>query len=78
MTQQHWGNSGSKIYLDWHEFRANARRTAFSKEEFSPIEQEQYDLDTAGINGEANPETYITEPFGPANSTDRRDDNLMD
>lgn len=77
MTQHQFGNSGRYVSADWHEFRENARREAFSEEEFDPIQRERYDLDDAGITGEANPETYQTERFGPANDTDRRDDNLM-
>ena len=51
-------NSGRKVDSDWHHFREKARRTSFSKEEFSDIDQERYDLDTAGITGEDNPESY--------------------
>lgn len=47
----------------WHEFRQNARETAFDESEFGPIEKERYDLDTAGITGEENPRTYsIRDP----------------
>lgn len=45
----------------WHEFRQNARETAFSIEQFGPIERERYDLDTAEITGAENPRTYTTE-----------------
>lgn len=51
-------NGGRGVHAEWHEFRDEARRTAFSAEEFSEIDQERYDLDTAGITGEDNPETY--------------------
>jgi len=35
-----------------------------SVDEFSDIEIERYDLDTARIQGESNPRTYRTEPYG--------------
>jgi hypothetical protein len=54
----HRANGGRKVDSEWHEFRANARKTAFSKEEFSAIDQERHDLETAGITGEDNPESY--------------------
>lgn len=77
MTQFPYSDSSQWINAEFLEFRANARRTAFSAEEFDPIERERYDLDTAGITGEANPSTYITDPYGDQNSVDRRDDPLM-
>lgn len=46
------------ISSEWHENRVEARRTAFSIDEFGPIEQTKYDLDTAGITGKDNPRTY--------------------
>lgn len=78
MTQHEFGNSGRYVNGDWHAFRAAARREAFSEEEFDPIQRERYDLETAGITGEANPDTYTTERFGRNKDTDRRDDPLMD
>ena len=77
MAQYEFDNTGRYVNADWHQFRAEARRTAMSEAEFDPIERERYDLDTAGINGEENPEVYITEPFGPDQSIDRRDTDLM-
>ncbi|AHG00917.1 hypothetical protein HALLA_12095 [Halostagnicola larsenii XH-48] len=43
---------------EYHAFRERARKTAFSEEEFDPIDQERYDLDDAGIDGRDNPDTY--------------------
>lgn len=43
---------------EWHEMRAEARRTAFSVDEFGDIETTKFDLDTAGITGKDNPRTY--------------------
>jgi len=51
-------NDAKKIRTDWHEFRANARRTAFSEDEFAPGARTEYDLDTAQITGEDNPRSY--------------------
>lgn len=77
MTNASHSEPGQWVSRDFLEFRAEARRTAMSEEEFSPIERERYDLDTAGITGEANPSTYVTDPvFG--DPVDRRDDPLMD
>jgi hypothetical protein len=66
------------VNSEWHLFRINARRTAFSKEEFSESEQVEYDLDTADITGKDNPRSYtydrpLNEPDGtPNNGTDVR------
>lgn len=51
------------VDADWHEFRARARREAFSPEEFDDIDRERFDLDddaerSARITGEENPDTY--------------------
>lgn len=62
--QHHLANSGSKVWRKWHERRQKARKTAMSENEFGPIETEHSDLDTAGITGEDNPETYRLEPYG--------------
>jgi hypothetical protein len=78
MTQHHFGNAGSKAWRRWHEERQQARETAMSASEFGPIETEHFDLDTANITGEENPETYRTEPYGPSEPRDRRDDPLVD
>ena len=55
-----WARSETleNLSTDWHQFRINARRTAFSKEEFGEIEQIKYDLDTARITGKDNPRSY--------------------
>lgn len=77
MTQHGYTEPAQWINGEFLRFRAEARRTAMSAEEFSDIERERYDLDTAGITGEANPQTYVTDPvFG--DPVDRRDDPLMD
>lgn len=57
-------NDGKVISSDWHRFRAEARRTAFSPEEFSQIERTEYNLDSddrlspAGVTGQDNPDSY--------------------
>lgn len=61
------------INSEWHEFRARARRTAFSPEEFSEGDQIEYDLDTAGITGADNPRSFevdrpLTEEAGNMNN----------
>ena len=69
-------NSQKPVDSEWHEFRANARRTAFSPAEFGDIETEKYDLETAGITGRENPETYLWErPLWPEKRHDVRTDN---
>lgn len=76
----HRGNEGKPVSGDWHEFRARARREAFSPEEFSEIERTQYDLDddderSANITGEDNPDTYRGQntDVGPDRTFDSRD-----
>jgi hypothetical protein len=61
---------------EWHRKRAEARRTAFSKFEFGPIEREKYDLDTAGITGEDNPRSYTVNR--PINGEDGNMNNGTD
>lgn len=63
MQHEH-ANSGSKVWRPWHEERQRARETAMSEEEFSPQEIEDYDLDTAEIDGSDNPDSFTTEPYG--------------
>lgn len=46
------------IWEEWNEFRAEARRTAFSPKEFGEMERTKYDLDDAGITGADNRRTY--------------------
>lgn len=77
MTQQGHSESGQWVSAEFLRFRAEARRTAMSEAEFDPVQREQYDLDTAGINGEENPSTYVTDPYGPHDPVDREDDPLM-
>lgn len=77
MTNGGYSEPGQWVNGEFLRFRAEARRTAMSAEEFGPIERERYDLDTAGINGEENPETYLAEPYG-GEPYDRRNDPLMD
>jgi len=47
-----------RIRKDWHEFRIEARRNAFNVDEFGDTERIEYDLDTAGITGQDNPDSY--------------------
>lgn len=61
----HRGNGGQPADEEWHAFREQARKTAFSKEEFSDIDQTRFDLDTAGITGEDNPDSYDGEDVTP-------------
>lgn len=51
-------NGQKAIDPEWHEFRVEARETAFSLAEFSPQEITRYDLDTARITGRENSRTY--------------------
>lgn len=62
--QHERANGGSPIWRDWHVEREEARRSEMNEAFFGPIETERYDLDTAGITGEDNPETYRIEPYG--------------
>lgn len=78
MTQYPHSEPAQWVNGEFLRFRAEARRTAMSAEEFGPIERERYDLDTAGITGEANPDVYTYDVFGTDTTVDRRDDNLMD
>lgn len=64
MVQHERSNSGSVTWRRWHEERQLARETAMSEDEFGPVETEQFDLDTAQITGESNPESYRLEPYG--------------
>lgn len=70
-------NNSKVVDPSWHEFRAKARRNAFSPEEFSPAERARYNLDSddpvspAGITGQDNPDTYTGESVGPGPSSDR-------
>jgi len=58
------GNSGKQASQDWLEFRAMARETAFSPEEFSEQERTRYNLDSddrlapARITGANSPDSY--------------------
>jgi len=64
------------VNADWHLFRANARRTANSKEEFAEADQVKYDLDTAQITGEDNPRNFTYDrpvDILNENGTDVRD-----
>ena len=46
------------IWGEWHEKREDARRNAFSVDEFGETDKVKFDLETAGITGEDNPRTY--------------------
>lgn len=63
-------NAGKPVSADWHRFREFARRTAMSPEEFSEITQTRYDLDTAQITGEQNPETWTGDSTEPKDAVD--------
>ena len=63
-------NEAKSVWAEWHERREEARQTAMGKEEFGDIEQEKYDLDTARITGEQNPETYRGDPTAPKEFVD--------
>lgn len=63
-------NEAKAVWEEWHEFREEARHEAMSKEEFSEIEQEKYDLDTAGITGAQNPRTWKGDPTAPKEFVD--------
>jgi len=52
------GETAKPVDSRWHRARINARKTAFSVDEFSDEDVLRYDLDTAGITGEDNPRTY--------------------
>lgn len=52
-------NDGRFVDREYHTFRINARRTAFSPDLFAQSDFIRFDLDTAGITGEDNPRTYI-------------------
>lgn len=56
---------GKAVSTEWHRRRREARENHHSLSEFSDIEIERYDLETAGVTGEDNPETYKGENFGP-------------
>jgi len=47
---------------EFHKFREEARRTTYSKDEFSREEIIRYDLDTARITGRENPRSYKQQP----------------
>jgi len=67
------GNSQKAIDSEWHEFRHDARRTAFDINEFGDIDIEKYDLETARITGQENPETYQWDrPLYPTKRIDVR------
>ena len=50
------------IWAEWHESRQEARETAFSINEFGETEKVKYDLDTAGITGQDNIDSYKYRP----------------
>jgi len=56
------GESAKPVWTDWHEFRENARKTAYSEDEFGEVDKVKYDLDTADITGRDNPRTYELHP----------------
>ncbi len=50
--------SGKRVDADYHQFRQEARESAFSINEFSDEEINRYNLETARITGRENPRTY--------------------
>lgn len=66
----HRDNSGRVVWGEWHDFRQEARETAFSEEEFSEADRQLYNLDeddplSARIKGgRYNDETYIGDDMG--------------
>lgn len=71
----HKGNEGKPAWPRWHSFRDDARRDAFSEEEFGEIDQVTFDLEaddprSAGITGEDNPDTYTGENTTPGDQPD--------
>jgi len=46
----------------WHNRRIQARKEAFSIDEFSQEDIVRYDLDTARITGSENPRSYLVNP----------------
>lgn len=73
----HTTENNSKVaWPEWHGRRQEARRTAYSPEEFSDIERTRFNLDSddrlspAGITGEYNPETYEGSNPGPGPTDD--------
>lgn len=68
------GESQKAVWSEWHEERERARRTAFSLAEFSDEEINKYDLDTADVNGQDNPDTYTwNRPLFPTERHDVRE-----
>lgn len=62
MVLHHRANDGSPVWKQWHIARANARHLAMDIIEYSDIEVEQFDLDTAQLTGADNPRTFTTTP----------------
>jgi len=63
--------TGKRVDAEWHRFRADARRTAFTVDEFSDEDITRFNLETAGITGRDNPLTYTTDPRIDEEGTDR-------
>lgn len=72
--QHHQENGALWVWATALEERERARREAMSVEEFGEIERERYDLDSAGITGEDNPETFTIEPRRDDRQAERRID----
>lgn len=68
-------NSGKVTDGEWHRFRATARRTAWSPEEFSGPERTRYNLDAddalspAGVTGRWHEALGEGEDIGPGDDT---------
>lgn len=69
------GKGQKPVSSEWHYHREEARRTAFSLAEFSPQEINDYDLESAGVTGKFNDQSYTWErPLWPTRRHDIRDD----
>jgi len=54
--------SGEVVDAEWHQFRIDARQEHFSITEFGEVDRVKYDLETAGITGRDNPDTFRYNP----------------
>lgn len=57
-------NDGRFAWREYYLRRQEAREEAMSEAEFSPIERDTFDLDTARIDGTDNPESFRVDPYG--------------
>jgi len=59
------GNSGRYANEEWHDTREEAATETFSIEEWSDIEQTQYDLEEVDFDRKKKPSSYYTKNYGP-------------